>query len=158
MILPLLWPSSSAAATQGRTRAGTLTCTASAGFELVTSMRQRMRCQYVSSWGRVRSYSGVIARFEDNAVPREGRFIRWTVHADRRALARGALAGRYVAAANGDLVGGRDRSVTLRPSSSARGRSDVNLAPGVKDISISRRGAALRSFPDQQASKEDHDV
>lgn len=145
MSLLLLGAGASAASAQGR-NAGTLTCRANAGIELATNLRQRMRCHYVSRWGRTRSYSAVVARFESSPELGAGRFMRWTVHMKVRTAARRALFGRYVAsdriaahgARAGELIGGGEgpHAIILRPSSSARGRSGVNLAPAVKDIVI----------------------
>lgn len=143
-VLTVLCMTASFAVAQNRSGAGTLTCRANAGTELTTNLRQRMRCSHVTHLGRVQTYSGVIARFEGGAVPRTGRSMRWSVLATTRALARDALVGRYVAVDStgpagtraGDLVGEGAQSIVLRPSSSARGRSGVNVASGVKDISI----------------------
>lgn len=149
LALALLCTGMPMAKAQGRA-VGTLTCRANAAIEFATNSNQRMRCQFASSLGRTRGYSGVIARFE--AVPglASGRFMRWSVHTNARPFSRGALVGRYVAARNvaapgagvdgADLLGGRAGSepILLRPSSATRGRTGVNLAPGVKEISIRR--------------------
>jgi hypothetical protein len=111
-------------------------------MDLTTNPGQPMRCHLVTRWGRSRAYSGVVARFDSDAALRTGRFMRWSVLATSRNLRPGALIGRYVAAGGeaGDLIGAGEgqQSIVLRPSSSARGRSSVNLAPGVKDLSIDR--------------------
>lgn len=153
--LTLLCMSASVAAAQSRSRAGTLTCRANAAMELTVKLRQPMRCHYVSPWGRTQSYSGVIALFEGDAASAVSRFMQWSVLAATPKLARGALAGRYVAtggmgtagAEAGDLVGEGTGagSIVLRPSSSARGRSRHNLASGVKDISIDHRNSIGKS-------------
>ncbi len=153
--LTVLCMSMSVAAAQSGSRAGTLTCTANAAMELTIKLRQPMRCHYVSPWGRTQSYSGVLARFEGDPASTASRFMQWSVLGTPPKLARGALVGRYVAADGagaagadaGDLVGGGEgtRSIVLRPSSSARGRSRSNLAAGVKDISIGHRGGPRKS-------------
>ena len=77
--------------------------------------------------------------------------MRWSVLMRSRPTSCGFLTGRYIAASKTgelgpgvdgrDLVRGADRSIILRPSSSARGRSVVNLAPEVTALAIDYRRA-----------------
>jgi hypothetical protein len=152
--LAVLCMSMSVTAAQSQSRVATLTCRANATMELTTKLRQPVRCHYVSPWGRTQSYSGVIARFEGDTASTVSRFMQWSV-LTASSLARGALVGRYVAAGGAggtgadanDLIGAGEgaRSIVLRPSPSARGRSRFNLASGVKDISIDRRSGSRKS-------------
>ena len=151
--LVALCASTSFGVAQNRVRVGTLTCRANAGIDPAINLRQRMRCHYASSWGRLRGYSGIVTEFRSGADLGRGDFVRWSVWSARR-TARGALAGRYIAASKigepgsgvdgNDLVGGADRSIVLRPSASSRGRSDANFAPEVAALTIDRQRATRK--------------
>ena len=149
--LAVLCMSMSVASARDRPRAGTLTCSSDAAIDLTAERRRPVRCHYVSRGGRTQSYAGVIARFEGDAAAAPGRFMQWSVVMAAPGPARGALAGRYVAAGGAggtgaganDLIGEAEaiRSIVLRPASSARGRSRFNVASGVKDLSIGHRNS-----------------
>jgi len=143
--------STSSGVAQNRHSVGTLTCTANAETSLTTNLRQRMRCHFVSSWGRLRGYSGIVTEFGSGAGLGRGGAMRWSVLTSSRPTSRRFLTGRYIAASRigelgpgvdgKDLVGGADRSIILRPSSSSRGRSGVNFAPEVTALTIDYRRA-----------------
>jgi hypothetical protein len=142
--LVALCASASFSVAQNRRSVGTLTCRANSGTGPTINLRQRMRCHFVSSWGRLRGYSGIVTEFRSGADLERGDFMRWSVWMG----ARGALAGRYIAASKigelgpgvegNDLVGGTDRSIILRPSASSRGRPDANFAPEITALTIDR--------------------
>ena len=124
--------STSFGAAQNRASVGTLTCRLNAAMSPTTNLPQRLRCHFVSSWGRMESYSAIATHFTSNADLKGGRFFRWSVLMSGRRTHRGALAGRYIAASEigetgpgidrKDLVVGTDRSIILRASSSSRSR------------------------------------
>ena len=141
-------------AAQNRISVGTLTCTANAGLGLTTSLPHRMRCHYVSSWGRQRAYTGVVTEFDNSSVPGSGRLLRWSVLMSTRPARREALVGRYVVATKTgaaglsvqgkDLVRGSDQSIVLRASSSSGGRAGINGAPGVIELTLAQRAVTIR--------------
>ena len=149
--LVALCASTSFGVAQNRLSVGTLTCRANAGTGPTINPRQRMRCHFVSSWGRLRGYSGIVTDFASGPDRRSGNVMRWSVLMRSRPTSRGFLTGRYIAASKTgefgpgvdgrDLVRGADRSIILRPSSSSRGRSVVNLAPEVTALAIEYRRA-----------------
>lgn len=149
LALAMLCTSAPFAVAQNRTSVGTLTCRLNAGMGLTTNLRQRMRCHHVTTWGRLRAYSGIVAEFDSGTRLESGRVMRWSVLTSTRLTGRDALVGRYTAAGrigatdsgvrDEDLVGGADRSIVLRASASSRGRSGVNPAPGVKELTIDPR-------------------
>ena len=149
--LVALCTSTSFGVAQNRANVGTLTCRSNAAMSPTTNLRQRLRCHFVSSWGRLEGYSGIATHFAGNADLKGGRFFRWSVLMSGRRTHRGALVGRYIAASEigeagpgidrKDLVGGTDRSIILRASSSSRGRSKVNSAPEVTGLTIDHRRA-----------------
>ena len=144
--LVALCASASFSAAQNRLSVGTLTCRANAGTGPTVNLRQRMRCHFVSSWGRLRGYSGIVTEFATGPDRSRGNVMRWSVLMKSRPTSRRFLTGRYIAASKTgeigpgvdgkDLVGGADRSIVLRPSSSSRGRSAMNLAPEVAALAI----------------------
>lgn len=154
LALLVVCASGSFAVAENHANVGTLTCSVRAGTSLTTNLRQRMRCHFVSSWGRLQAYSGIVTQIESNTNLRGGRFMRWSVLTSARRPGRGALVGRYIAASRNDgaspgvggndLVGGIDRSIILRPSSSSRGRSGVNLALDVTELTIGYRRVARK--------------
>lgn len=148
--LVALCTGTSFSAAQGRANVGTLTCRSNAAPGPTTDLRQPLRCQFASTWGRLESYSGIVTKSSGNADLAGGRFFRWSALMSGRRT-RGALVGRYIAASEigeagpgidrKDLVGGADRSVILRASASARGRSKVNAALEVTGLTIDHRRA-----------------
>ena len=150
--LVALCASASSGAAQNRHSVGTLTCRADAGMSLTTNLRQRMRCHFVSSWGRLRGYSGIVTEFESGVDVARGGVMRWSVLMKSRPTSRRFLTGRYIAAGKigelgvdgRDLVGGGGRSIILRPSSSSRGRSGANFAPEVIALTLDYRRAPRR--------------
>jgi hypothetical protein len=149
--LVVLCASASFGVAQNRFSVGTLTCGPNAGMSLTDNLRQRVRCHFVSSWGRLRGYSGIVTEFGSSADLSSGGVMRWSVSMSSRPTSRRFLTGRYIAASKigelgpgvdgNDLVGGANRSIILRPSSSSRGRSAVNLAPEVIALTIDYRRA-----------------
>ena len=140
-------------AAQNRNNVGTLNCRANVGL-VATSLPHRMRCHYVSSWGRQRAYTGVVTEFDNSSVPGSGRLLRWSVLMSTRPARREALVGRYVAATRTgaaglsvqgkDLVGGSDQSIVLRASPSPGGREGINGAPGVIALTLDQRAVTIR--------------
>jgi hypothetical protein len=147
--LVMLCASASFGVAQNRLGVGTLTCEPNARTRLTTSLHKRMRCHLVSSWGRLRGYSGIVTEFRSGADLSAGGIMRWSILMSSRPTRRSFLTGRYIAASKSGrlgpgvdgkhLVGGADRSIILRPSSSSRGRSVVNLAPEVTALTIDYR-------------------
>ena len=154
LALVALCASASFAVAQNRLSVGTLTCRPNAGMSLTDNLPQRMRCHVVSSWGRLRGYSGIVTEFGSGVGVGRGGVMRWSVLMKSRPTSRRFLAGRYIAAsktgepgpgvAGKDLVGRANRSIILRPSSSSRGRSAANLAPEVIALTIDYRRAPRR--------------
>jgi hypothetical protein len=150
--LVTLCASASFGAAQNRLSVGTLTCGPNARTSPTTDLR--MRCHLVTSWGRVRGYAGIVTEFRSGADLRGGGIMRWSILMNSRPARRSFLTGRYIAASKAgelgpgadgkDLVGGADQSIILRPSSSTRGRSVVNLAPEVTALRIDYRRAARK--------------
>ena len=149
--LVALCASASFSEAQNRASVGTLTCTSNAAMSRATDLRQPLSCQFVSLWGSLESYSGIVTNLTSDADLTGGRIFRWSVLMSGRRTHRGALAGRYIAASEigetgpgidrKDLVRATDRSIILRASSSSRGRSEVNLAPEIAGLTIDHRRA-----------------
>ena len=143
--------STSFGAAQSRASVGTLTCRLNAAMSPASNLPQRLRCHFVSTWGRIDGYSGMATHIAGNADLKGSRIFRWSVLMSGRRTHRGALAGRYIAASEigeagpgidrKDLVGGTDRSIILRASASSRSRPKVNAAPEVTGLTIDHRRA-----------------
>src|SRR6185295_7741776 len=121
LALVALCASASFSEAQNRANVGTLTCRSNAAMSRTTDLRQPLRCQFVTSWGRLESHSAIVTKLTSNADLTAGSFFRWSVLMSGRRTHRGALVGRYIAASEigetgpgidrKDLVFATDRSI-----------------------------------------------
>ncbi len=141
--VPLALPVS--AATQSRTKAGTLTCDISAGVGLIVASKKSVTCLFTPAQPGPREvYVGSINKFGLDVGATSGGEMVWSVFAPSNKKF-GALAGQYggagaeatVGAGLGAnvLVGGSDRTVALQPVS-VQGQTGLNLAVGVTGLEL----------------------
>jgi hypothetical protein len=140
--------SGAAAQSDGRVKAGTLSCDVSGGIGMIIGSQKSVICRFepaIPGWPS-ELYTGTISKFGLDIGATSGSQMVWAVFAGG-SPARGALAGDYggataeatVAVGLGAnvLVGGSDRTIALQPLS-VTGQTGLNLAVGVAVLKLSR--------------------
>ena len=144
LIGPALAPSVVVAAE--KVRAGILDCDVSAGFGLIFSEKQTMKCTFKPMrGGPIEHYNGKIKEVGIALGATAGGVMIWSVVSAQEGVPRGALAGTYsglsadasVGLGLGEnvLLGGSGRAFMLQPSS-YEGQVGLNVAAGVTTITL----------------------
>ncbi len=124
---------------------GVLRCDVSSARAMIIASNETIRCAFVSTAGYRERYFGDMRKFGlDVGATNRGR-LEWLVLASATGPRRGALAGEYsgvdASATLGArlganvLVGGFDRSITLRPLS-VQAPTGLALAAGVESLNL----------------------
>jgi hypothetical protein len=140
-LMAVAWPAPSMAQGREQTKAGTLACDISGGIGLIVTSKKEVTCMFTPSQPGPREvYTGSISKFGLDLGATAGGEMVWAVYTPitRRF---GALTGHYggagpepTAGAN-ILVGGSNRTVTLRPIS-VQGQAGLNLAVDVAGLEL----------------------
>jgi len=134
-----------AAAAQGRTQVGQLTCDISGGVGLIFGSQRTLNCTFTPSVpGPVEFYAGTLTKLGVDIGVTAGGAMVWLVFAPTSRPA-GALSGSYggataeatvVAGVGANvLIGGSNRTIELQPVS-LQGQSGLNVAAGVAGIDL----------------------
>src|SRR6476661_10382705 len=127
-----------------KVRAGILDCDVSAGFGLIFSEKQTMKCTFKPmEGGPIDHYSGRIKEVGISLGATAGGVMIWNVVSAQKGIERGALAGTYSGLSADDsvgiglgenvLVGGSNRTFMLQPTS-YEGQVGLNVAAGVTTV------------------------
>lgn len=124
---------------------GRLSCTIGPNAAAVVKSQKPMQCRFHPRRGPIQIYTAVVRRFGVDLGPMRGTRMSWRVYGTYARAPLGALSGSYMAgpslaAADGAagppvLVGGRDKSVSLRALAVQTLRG-INIAIGVAELDL----------------------
>ena len=135
-----------AAKADDQIKAGLLHCDVSAGFGLIFTEKQSMKCTYKPLGGGHKDhYTGTIQEVGIALGGTEKGVLIWSVISAQKGVPKGALAGKYtglganasvgVGLGQNVLLGGNNKAFMLQPSS-YEGQVGLNLAVGVTTITL----------------------
>jgi hypothetical protein len=141
------------AAAQSRVEAGVLECHGGGSVSFVVGSVNQFGCVFRPAEGAPQNYVATISRYGVDVGITQQSILTWVVFAPTQDVGYGALAGRYVGASAGAvvgiglsanaLVGGSNRSFALQPLSIA-GQTGFNVAAGVADLELVPGGPPFR--------------
>ncbi len=134
------------AATEQKSRLGTLSCEVSGGIGLLVTSSKTVRCDFIKQTGPAERYVGSIGKLGIDIGITSKSYLRWVVYnLSANRTGDGALAGSYVGASAGAsvglglganaLVGGTSRNFGLQPLS-AEATQGLNVAAGVTRLTL----------------------
>ncbi|MCU4181396.1 DUF992 domain-containing protein [Bosea sp. BH3] len=129
-------PSAAEAQTDGPS-AGRLSCTVGGALTPITTAQKPMECRFRPRRGPIQHYTGIVQGFGLDLGSIRNPIMAWRVHGPYARASLGALAGSYkgAPAGGGNLTGGADNAVTLRPAPFQSNRG-VNAAVGVNALEL----------------------
>ncbi|TSJ62041.1 DUF992 domain-containing protein [Starkeya sp. 3C] len=127
-----------------RVDAGVLVCSVGSSISMIVESKQELSCTYKPTQGPDVTYTGVIQRVGVDLGVTGAGMLTWGVAAVTKAVAPGALAGKY-AGVSGDVALGigvganalvsTDNSIALNPVS-VEGNIGASLALGVAELTL----------------------
>jgi hypothetical protein len=133
------------AAAQSRVEAGVLDCHGGGSVSFVVGSVNQFGCVFRPAVGAPQNYVATISRYGVDVGITQQSILTWVVFAPSNDVGYGALAGRYIGASAGAvvgiglsanaLVGGSNRSFALQPLSVA-GETGFNVAAGVANLEL----------------------
>jgi Protein of unknown function (DUF992) len=137
------------AAAQSRVEAGVLECHGGGSVSFVVGSVNRFGCVFRPAEGAPQNFVATISRYGVDVGITQQSILTWVVFAPSQDVGYGSLAGRYVGASAGAvvgiglsanaLVGGSNRTFALQPLSVA-GQTGLNVAAGVADLELVSEG------------------
>jgi hypothetical protein len=135
-----------AAATEQKTRLGTLSCEVSGGVGMIIGSNKSVQCDFSKTSGPRERYVGTIGKLGLDIGITQKSYLRWVVYnLSANRSGEGALAGSYVGATAGAsvgvglganaLVGGTSKNFGLQPLS-AEATKGLNVAAGVTQLTL----------------------